>query len=321
MAIGRIRMKGQGRGKMTEVGKIEQGRATTIPHRGRSTPAPAAGRRLFLQGIVAAPVLAGCGLRTIDSLTPDGAYVLEKDLPYGPGMRQRLDAYRPVELPARPLPVVVFIYGGSWRRGSKDDYRFLAEYLTRMGCAVLVADYRLFPEVRFPAFVEDGAAAVAWARANAARLGGDPTRVFVMGHSAGAHTAVLLGLEPRYLASVGMRSEDIAGVVGISGPYAVDLGTIRWLRQTFPEAARAEARPFDKARAGAPPMFLATGGRDGLVDPRNTLEFGRRLEELGNRVDTRVYASAGHADILLGFSTTLSGDLTIGGDVVRFIAA
>jgi len=112
----------------------------------------------------------------------------------------------------------------------------------------------------------------------------------------------------------------VAGIVGISGPYAVDLSTIRWLRQTFPETASADAKPLDKARAGAPPMFLATGGRDGVVDPRNTLVFGRRLEELGNRVDTRVYERAGHADILLGFSTTLAGDLTIGGDVVRFIA-
>lgn len=301
------------------MGKIVQGRVGTIPHRGRSTPVSAGGRRLFLQGILAAPVLAGCGLRTIDTLTPDGGYVLEKDVAYGEAARHRLDAYRPAELPARPLPVVVFIYGGSWRRGSKDDYRFLGEYLTRMGCVVVVADYRLFPEVRFPAFVEDGALAVAWARQHAARLGGDPNRVFVMGHSAGAHSAVLLGLEPRYLAEVGLKIPDIAGIVGISGPYAVDLGTIRWLRQTFPESASTESKPLDKVRAGAPPMFLATGARDGLVDPRNTLVFGKRLEELGNRVETRVYAGAGHADILLGFSTTLSGDLTIGGDVMGFV--
>lgn len=284
-------------------------------------PASAAGRRLFLQGILAAPVLAGCGLRTIDTLTPDGAYVLEKDVAYGEAARHRLDAYRPSDMPPRALPVVVFIYGGSWRRGSKDDYRFLAEYLTRMGCVVVVADYRLFPEVRFPAFVEDGASAVAWARSNATRLGGDPARVFVMGHSAGAHSAVLLGLEPRYLTEVGLKISDIAGIVGISGPYAVDLGTIRWLRQTFPESASAESKPLDKVRAGAPPMFLATGGRDGLVDPRNTVVFGKRLEEFGNRVETRVYAGAGHADILLGFSTTLAGDLTLGGDVMRFVDA
>jgi acetyl esterase/lipase len=299
--------------------KIVQGPAATIPRRGRITPASAGGRRLFLQGILAAPVLAGCGLRTVDTLTPDGGYELEKDVAYGQATRHRLDAYRPSERPARPLPVVVFIYGGSWRRGSKDDYRFLAEYLTRMGCVVVVADYRLFPEVRFPAFVEDGALAVAWARSNAARLGGDPARVFVMGHSAGAHSAVLLGLEPRYLSEVGMRIPDIAGIVGISGPYAVDLGAIRWLRQTFPESASGESKPIDKVRSGAPPMFLATGGRDGLVDPRNTLVFGKRLEEFGNRVETRVYDGVGHADILLGFSTTLAGDLTLGGDVMRFV--
>lgn len=269
---------------------------------------------------LAAPALAGCGLRTVDMLTPTGVYAREQDIAYGPAARQRLDVYRPKEDRSAGLPVVVFFYGGSWRRGSKGLYRFVGEYLARMGCVAVLADYRLFPEVRFPAFVEDGAAAVAWARANAARIGGDPARVFAMGHSAGAHTAVLLGLEPRYLATARLRPADLAGVIGISGPYALDPRTIRWLRETFPEAESAgEAKPLDKVRAGAPPMLLAHGSQDGIVNPTNSTALAQRLEASGNRVDLRIYDGAGHADILLGFSTTLSGNLTLGGDVLRFV--
>ena len=189
-----------------------------------------------------------------------------------------------------------------------------------MGCVAVVADYRLFPEVRFPGFVEDGAAAVAWAREHAERLGGDPARVFAMGHSAGAHTAVLLGLEPRYLEAARVRPERLAGVIGISGPYALDLRSVRWLRETFPEAQSAgEAMPLEKVRSGAPPMLLAHGGLDVVVHPRNTTALARRLEETGNRVDLRIYQRSGHADILLGLSTMLAGDLTLGGDVVDFV--
>jgi acetyl esterase/lipase len=307
---------------MSDGRNIEQRAAATIPHRRRSARAWNAGRRGFLLAGLAAPALSACSLRTVDMLTPTGGHGREQDVAYGPAARQRLDIYRPAEPIAGGAPVIVFFYGGSWRRGSKAYYRFVGEYLARMGCVAMVADYRLYPEVRFPAFVEDGAGAVAWAQAHAARVGGDPRRVFAMGHSAGAHIAVLLGLEPRYLTRVSGEPGALAGVIGISGPYAIDLRGIRWLRETFPEAESAgEARPLDKVRAGAPPMLLAHGGQDVLVDPRNSTALARRLEELGNRVELRLYERSGHADILLGLSSMLAGDLALGGDVMRFVTA
>ena len=88
-----------------------------------------------------------------------------------------------------PAPVVVFLYGGSWRNGAREDYRFVGRRLAQQGMLVLVADYRTYPETIFPGFVEDGASAVAWARAHAAGWGGDPRCLFVAGHSAGAQIA------------------------------------------------------------------------------------------------------------------------------------
>lgn len=281
------------------------------------------GRRASLGLLFGAGWLSGCnGLRTIDTLTPSGEYDLDRDVAYGPSARQRLDVYRPRAVAAQEArPVVIFFYGGSWRRGDKESYRFVGEYLSRLGFIAVVADYRLFPEVTFPGFVDDGAAVVGWAMREATRLGGDPRRIFAMGHSAGAHIAVLLALEPRYLAAQGLTPDRIAGVIGISGPYDTDLSSVRWLRAVFPgEGVGEEARVMTKARSGAPRMLLANGGRDALVNPRHAVALATRLRELGNSVDLRIYDDAGHADILLGLSTTLSGSLTLGSDVLAFVA-
>lgn len=309
--------------KQMFIPKIEQGPDMTIRSIGRNCRKLErfVGRRASLALLFGAGWLSGCGgLKTIDTLTPSGGYVADLDIPYGADPRQRLDVYRPAARSSTPAPVVLFLYGGSWRRGEKEAYRFIGEYLTRMGCVALIADYRLYPEVQFPAFVEDGASAVAWARENALSLGGDPRRVYAMGHSAGAHIVVLLALEPRYLARRGGSPSDLAGVIGISGPYDQDFSTTRWLRAVFPDTANAaESRPLTKARAGAPRMLLANGGRDNLVSPRHAIALATRLRELGNPVDLRIYEAAGHADILLGLSTNLAGGLTLGSDVLNFI--
>jgi acetyl esterase/lipase len=174
--------------------------------------------------------------------------------------------------------------------------------------------------VSFPAFVEDAAAAFDVARREAEALGGDPRRVVVMGHSAGAHMAALLALEPRYLGALGRTPAEIAGVVGISGPYVHDFGKVRWLAPVFPdEASRREAMVIAKARPGSPPMFLANGTADVLVPPRNATELAGRLGALGARVELRLYEQAGHADILLGLVDPLAGSSTLAADVAAFL--
>jgi acetyl esterase/lipase len=117
------------------------------------------------------------------------------DVSYGTGPRHTLDIYVPEKLTAS-APVVVFFYGGGWESGSKEMYRFIGYALAAQGLVVVIPDYRLHPDVEFPAFMNDAAEAVEWAHVNAARLGGDPDRLFLMGHSAGAQIATLLSMDP-----------------------------------------------------------------------------------------------------------------------------
>ena len=170
--------------------------------------------------VAATALLAGCSLSTIGTaLVPRAGYTTRSDLAYGPLPRQTLDVYRPRGLPT-PRPTVVFFYGGRWQSGSKEQYRLLAYTLTQRGYVVVIPDYRLHPQVEFPTFVEDAAHAVRWVRDHIREHGGDPDQVVLMGHSAGAHIAMLLTLDERYLRAVNVDPGDaIAGTVGLAGPY------------------------------------------------------------------------------------------------------
>lgn len=268
--------------------------------------------------------LAGCsGLDLVDAVAPSSGYAVHRGERYGDHPRQSLDIYVPAGGPGtRRAPVVLFFYGGSWRGGAKEAYRFIGAHFARSGHVAAIADYRIFPEVRFPGFVEDCAAATAFLRRSVAGHGGDPERIFLIGHSAGAHMATLLALEPAYLARVGAHPDLIAGVVGISGPYDHDLGTVRWLAEIFPDpASRSAARVTARVRRGAPPMLLASGTADMLVPARNAVALADRLREFGNRVDLRLYDGVSHGDILLAFVPALAGASTLGRDVAAFLAA
>ena len=276
---------------------------------------------MALSGL-AVSLLGGCsGLRLIDAVTPSAGYTLAAGLAYGPSQRHLLDIYAPLAGGAAgPPPVVLFLYGGSWRNGARAQYRFVGAWLARAGFVAAVADYRLFPEVRFPGFVEDCAAALAFLGRHAGQHGGDPGRLFLMGHSAGAHMAMLLAIEPAYLVGAGADPDRLAGVVGISGPYDHDFGTVRWLADVFPDDwSRRAARVADRARSGTPPVFLANGMADSLVPARNAVVMAERLRQKGNPVALRLYDGAGHGDILLGFVPALAGASTLGQDVAGFL--
>lgn len=143
---------------------------------------------------------------------------LGRDIAYGPGPRQKLDVYAPKTSTA-DLPVVVFFYGGAWSSGRRQDYAFAAQALASRGCLAVVPDYRVVPEVIYPSFVQDCAAAVRWAQDHAAQYGGDPRRILLVGHSAGAYMALQLALDERFLTAAGADPARIRGAVGLSGPY------------------------------------------------------------------------------------------------------
>lgn len=243
-----------------------------------------------------------------------------RDLAYAPGPRGRLDLYLPRGV--KKAPVVVFFYGGGWEAGEKAMYRFLGSALAADGVICAIADYRVWPEVGFPDFLRDGAAAVAWVRAHAAARGGDPSRLFLMGHSAGAHIAAMLGLDGRWLGAVGMTPAELSGVIGLSGPYDfLPLGTAT-LRAIFgPASGLAATQPINFVSDQAPPFLLATGGADRVVLPRNTANLAAALRAAGRRVESIVYPCVGHAPVVGAFAGPLRFVAPVRRDVGRFIGA
>ena len=159
-------------------------------------------------------LLAGCSpLSILNATLPSDTYRATPDIAYGVNARQRLDVYRPAKAP-RAAPVVVFFYGGNWNRGQRGDYLFVGEALASKGFVAVVPDYRLYPEVRYPDFLDDSAQAVQWTMKHIAQSGGDPEQIFVMGHSAGAYNAAMLALNSAYLRAAGA---DRSGCADLSG--------------------------------------------------------------------------------------------------------
>lgn len=240
---------------------------------------------------------------------------------YASGPRRRLDVYRPVD--ARNRPVVVFFYGGGWESGERAMYRFVGASLAAAGIVCVIPDYRVWPAVRFPGFIEDGARALSWARAQAASHGGDPGRLFLMGHSAGAHIATMLALDPEYLDAVGMDAErDLCGVIGLSGPYDfLPLRSAR-LKEIFgPSEDWPQTQPINFVARGAAPMLLATGEADQVVLPRNSMRLASRLRSVGTEVTMRLYPGVGHAPVVGAFASVLRFVAPVRRDVLSFIEA
>jgi len=240
-----------------------------------------------------------------------------RDIAFGPHPRQRLDIYLPSGPVAR-APVAFFIYGGSWSSGDKGTYGFVGDAFASRGYVTVIADYRLVPEVRFPAFIEDGAAALATVHRIIGRYGGDGDRLHLLGHSAGAYNAMMLALDPRYLARAGVPQSAIRAAAGLSGPYDFLPFDVAATRAAFGNARNpAETQPISFARRGAPRIFLGTGTADTTVLPRNTDALAARLQGAGVPVTVRKYDGVGHAGTVLALVPWLRFTPVLD-DVTRF---
>lgn len=193
-----------------------------------------------------------------------GDVTIERDIPFGSDLRLKLDIYRPAKA-AGPLPVVVFFYGGSWQRGDKSIYRFLGVSLARAGIVAVIPDYRLYPPVLYPDFLHDSALAARWAKDNSAHYGGDPAKLFLAGHSAGAYNAISLASDRRWLAGVKLDPKaDVSGVIGIAGPYDFLPLKNEQLKVIFgPEAERPLTQPINYVDGDEPPMPGPRGRQHG----------------------------------------------------------
>ncbi len=245
----------------------------------------------------------------------------EADLAYGTLKRQRLDVYVP-RAPAPPegRALVVFLHGGSWSSGSKDLYRFVGAALAERGIVAVLPNYRLYPQVRLAGALDDAVHAVAWAEREAARLGADPARVLVMGHSAGAQLAALVAADPAPLVAAGGRP--VRAFVGLAGPYDFLPLTDPVLEDYFgPPERYPESQPVRFVSRASAPSFLAQGEDDLEVAPRNAASLAARLAAEGVSVEVRLLPGEGHASLLRHFARPYRGGDPLLDELVRFVTA
>jgi acetyl esterase/lipase len=278
----------------------------------------------LIASVVALSWLSGCsGVGALNAVSSSGSYTLNAGVAYGPLPRHKLDIHTPAATaPSGGWPLVVFFYGGSWNTGERADYRFVAEALAAKGVLTLLADYRLYPQVRYPDFLSDSALALAYGLEHAARLGANPKRVFVMGHSAGGYNAAMLALDERWLKAVGHAPRELAGWIGLAGPYDflptdnADAQPV-FFHPNYPP--RAQPIEFTNAK-DAPRTFVAAPAKDTVVSPqRSTLQMANKLQAAGVQVTVKLYDRVGHATLLGAFGWPLRWMAPVLDDVSAFI--
>ncbi len=237
---------------------------------------------------------------------------------YGPNPRQVLSVYKPVS-EAGATPVVIFFYGGFWRTGKREDYQFVGQSLAARGILTIIPDYTLFPAGSYPTFLDDAAAAVGWAHSHASSYGGDPNRLFLMGHSSGAYMAVMLALDPEYLSHVNLTPGNLAGVVGIAGLYRVDHAPADIAPVFVDIHDPDQADPARWVTGKNPPMLLMVGSHDETVDSSNTIDLDKLIESKGGRSRLITYPDLGHIGIMLPFSPAFHKKSSVVDDVASFI--
>ncbi len=250
-------------------------------------------------------LLPACsGQKLLNALTAETGYTRVSDQVFDVASGLKADVYTPKG--ASNAPVVVFFFGGRWSEGSKDLYEFVGGALARQGFVAVVPDYRLYPQVKFPAFVQDAALAVRWAREKAPAYGGDINRLFVMGHSAGAYNAALLATDESYLKAVGGSRAWLKGMIGLAGPYDFMPFTDADIIDMFgPESGWPATQPINHVDGQNVPMLLMHGEDDVSVFPRNTRNLANKIRAAGGPVETVFYPKLSHSWIVATLSTTL----------------
>jgi len=275
----------------------------------------------LMPGALLMLALSACSpVKVLNALTPSQTYDKTTGIAYGDDPRQKLDVYVPRHALAG-APVVVFFYGGSWNSGSRDDYTFVGEALASRGIVAVVADYRLYPQVRYPLFLEDSARAVAWTRTHIREFSGNAQRMYLMGHSSGGYNAAMLALDANLLGAVGMSPKDLRGWIGLAGPYdflPIENPDVRPV--FFWPLSPPQSQPINHVSRGAPPALLIAASRDDLVDPaRNTAGLARKMRKVGVSVQDLYYSRPSHITLVATLSRPLRGLAPMLDQVVGFI--
>jgi acetyl esterase/lipase len=265
-----------------------------------------------LPGVLLAGLVSGCnGLQMLDALTPQSGYTVQNDIVFQPGPRGKMDFYTPSPGTATGRPGVIFFYGGGWQDGKRQDYRFIGQSLAEAGYRVAIPDYRLFPEVRYPQFLNDSAAAVRYART----VWGAETPLVLVGHSAGGHIVLMLALDPDYL---GADRQALAGVIALAAPADFEPDEPYRTILDYDRVGRA-ALPIGHIRADTPPLLLLHGEADSTVYPRNSRTLAAALKAAGAPVETIFYPGVSHSGIIGAMSPALSFLAPARADVLAFL--
>ncbi|MES2500127.1 MAG: alpha/beta hydrolase [Pseudomonadota bacterium] len=258
-------------------------------------------------------------IKILNAVVPENAYQLASAVAYGDLPRQKLDIYIPKQTVslAGARKVVIFFYGGSWDSGSRSDYKFVGEALASQGFIVAIPDYRVYPDVLFPAFMEDPALVARWVKGNIKQYQGDDKQVFLMGHSAGAHIAVMLGVNAEYLAKQSLKPADFAGIVGLAGPYDfLPLKSDRLKTIFGTELEQWKSQPINFVDGKNPPMLLTVGKKDGTVWPRNTYNMAEKIKKNNGLVKVVEFENYGHIDMAAKLAKPLRGN----GELLKTVA-
>lgn len=260
-------------------------------------------------------------IKILNAMVPQSTYQLESGIAFGKLPRQKLDIYSPVATSEnqalKPRKVVIFYYGGSWDSGERGDYKFVGEALASLGYIVVIPDYRVYPEVLFPAFMEDPALAARWVKHNIHRYQGDANQVYLAGHSAGAHIAVMMAVNAAYLAKQSLKPTDFAGVIGLAGPYDFLPLKSERLKTIFgPASEQAKSQPINFVDGKNPPMLLAVGLKDGTVWPRNSYNLAEKIKNNNGSVQVVKFEGYGHIDMAAKLAKPLRGN----GELLKVVA-
>lgn len=265
-------------------------------------------------------------VNALNKLAATDDVTIVRDIPYGDGHLNTLDLYLPKSI-GTDTPTVVYFYGSAWFTGSNYWYRFIGVGLAQTGVVVAMPNYRAYPDVPSPGFMVDAAAATAWVRTHIASYGLDPHRLFLAGHSSGAHIATLLALDARYLRAVGMTSRDVCGVFGVAGSYDYEAprSVPRYLaqyEQVFGPPERWSAvSPIRYVTSASPPMLLLAGADDRGVDPGHSVRLADRIRTVGGSADAILYPGITHQGAVLAFSPMMEFLAPVRSDIRRWIAA
>jgi acetyl esterase/lipase len=263
--------------------------------------------------------LVGCSKAAIlNSIVPNDGYTVSKDIPYGRDPKQTLDIYMPDT--GSNGSVLVFFHGGSWQGGDKSLYKFVGQAFTSKGYTVVVPNYRVYPQVYFPAFVEDSAASIAWVHKHIGEYGGNPSRLFLSGHSAGAHIAMMVTLNGHYLQAVGENTHIIKGMLGLAGPYDfLPMSDLKIIELFSTANKDTDTQPITFVRHGAPPVLLLVGAKDDEVSPLNSDHLAKSLKKHGNTVQEITYQDVGHIGIILSLAYGFRGKSPALEDMDKFM--